>query len=457
MKIFLIGVAGRGMSRLAEFCLLAGYDVYGSDTSEKPIISRLELLGVKVFKNHKKSNIATIDIVVKSAGIKANNIELIEAKKLKLSIYGRSEFLNFILNQNNNRLICVTGSYGKTTTTSFFGKVIEDTTNYSLYVGDYIPNLKNAGVSLNSNSYAFIEACEYKKEFYSFNPEYLVVLNIEENHLDFYGSMKKLKIAFINFINKSSNLKSAILCINSKGVSDILEHIEKPYETYGYNEGLWQVRNLASKKEIMTFDIFKDNRYIRSFESKLSGLSTALNILAVFIISSKLKGKLNIKKLENEIKLPRRFEIKINTQNLLLIDDNARSPEQLDNTYSAIKLLYPEKKIFVFAGIWGKLNKRNLDSYFNVLKKTDYIYLFEVAKNGVKYGGAESDTADKDLKKLFQKTQKCQVYLEKTIDINDVISNVLLLENDIVFLTIGYDSYINKFESIEKHLIKNIL
>ena len=231
-KIFFIGIGGIGMSGIAEVLVNQGYDVAGSDISENPNIARLRKLGITVKIGHAAENINSAAIVVVSSAIEKNNIELIEARKKRIPIVRRAEMLAELM--RFKKTIAVAGTHGKTTTTSLMATILEK--------ADYDPTVINGGVinSYNSNAklgrsdWMVVEADESDGSFLKLPATFVIVTNIDAEHLDFYKSFKELKNAFKSFINNIPFYGTAIICIDNPTIQSIISEIEdKNIITYG--------------------------------------------------------------------------------------------------------------------------------------------------------------------------------------------------------------------------------
>ena len=199
MNIHFIGIGGISMSALAEICINKKYNVSGSDMHGSELTEKLASQGAKIFIGHAKENISDdIDIVVYTAAIHPDNPELIEAKnKNKLTI-NRAAFLGQLMREYKNS-IAVSGTHGKTTTTSMLSTIFEHAElDPTILVGG---NLKSIGgnVKIGHSDHFITEACEYVDSFLNFNPKIAIVLNIEEDHLDYFSGIDEIKASFNKF------------------------------------------------------------------------------------------------------------------------------------------------------------------------------------------------------------------------------------------------------------------
>ena len=199
--IHFIGIGGIGMSGLAQVMKTMGFKIQGSDQNNNKCTSDCSKNGIKVFIGHSKKNIKNATIVVKSSAIKDNNIEIKQAKKKKTPIYSRAEVLANVVSLKKN--IIITGSHGKTTTTSLVAKILSDQKLDPTIINGGVINSFNSNAKLGKGDWAILEADESDGSFLKLPINYSIVTNIDFEHLDFYKNYKNLQNAFIDFINKT--------------------------------------------------------------------------------------------------------------------------------------------------------------------------------------------------------------------------------------------------------------
>jgi len=199
-KLHFIGIGGVSMSSLAKYCALLGKCVTGSD--ERNLDKKeFEEYGIKLFYKHEKENVYGADAVVYTSALRENNVELLEAKKLRIPIIRRSQFLGMIMG-NCKKTVAVSGSHGKTTTTAMISNVLKRAKRNPLcFIGGEDLNLGN--FAFGDNEVAVCEACEYKKNFLDIFADIAVVLNVDNDHLDCYGSIENEIVTFSDFIKNT--------------------------------------------------------------------------------------------------------------------------------------------------------------------------------------------------------------------------------------------------------------
>ena len=200
-NVHFVGIGGIGVSAIARMMLAEGKIVSGSDTSSSAIIDELRKLGAEIFLGHNACNVADdVDLIVYTPAVTEENPELKKAKELNIPNLSYPEILGLI--SKNKYTIAVSGAHGKTTTTAMIGKVLIDAKLCpTIIVGSLLKDYKSNFVAGKGN-YFVVEACEYKKSFLNINPKIIVITNIDNDHLDYYGSLENIKKAFGEFVAK---------------------------------------------------------------------------------------------------------------------------------------------------------------------------------------------------------------------------------------------------------------
>ena len=231
--IHFIGIGGIGMSGLAQIMNTMGFAVQGSDLNSNKNTDRLIKLGIKVKFFHEKKNINKATMVVISSAIKKNNIELIASKKKKLPIFKRGDMLANIVALKKN--IVITGSHGKTTTTSLVANILaESGLDPTVINGGVINSIKNTA-HLGKGEWAVIESDESDGSFLKIPVTYSIVTNVDKEHLDFYKNFNALKKSFKLFIEKTPSIGKSIVCLDNTNVRALINSCKnKNFFTYGF-------------------------------------------------------------------------------------------------------------------------------------------------------------------------------------------------------------------------------
>ncbi len=350
--IHFVGIGGIGMSGLAQIMKNMGFIIQGSDQNKnKNTISCLKS-GIKIFIGHSASNIRKATILVKSTAIKNNNIELRHAKKNKLPIYSRAEVLADVVSLKKN--IIITGSHGKTTTTSLVAKILSDQKLDPTIINGGVINYFKSNAKLGKGEWAILEADESDGSFLKLPINYSIVTNIDYEHLDYYKTYKNLEKSFIEFINKTPPTGKSIICIDNKNVKKILNKVKnKNILTYGVDKkAKYQIKKIKYYFDSTTFDIsFKDkgnkNKNIKNINVKLLGKHNVLNAAAAFIVCLNLGADINISKksLKNFSGVQRRMTKVFSKNKNDFYDDYAHHPTEIRSILEGVHNVYPKRKI----------------------------------------------------------------------------------------------------------------
>ena len=289
--IHFVGIGGIGMSGLALIMKGMGFNVQGSDIANNKNIDRLKKNKIKVSINHLKKNIQKATILVISSAIKKNNPELVEATRKQLPIYKRGEMLAHIVSLTKN--IVVTGSHGKTTTTSLLAAVFSKTKlDPTIINGGVLNSLKNSA-KLGKSDWCILEADESDGSFIHVPPTYSIITNIDREHMDFYKSMSDLKDLFVKFANKVPSFGKSFICIDDKNNIELLKKLKvKNYYTYGTNpKSQFYIKNIKQVKEFSQFDLSiklpgKKDVSINKIQIPLLGIHNIRNSTAATAVAS---------------------------------------------------------------------------------------------------------------------------------------------------------------------------
>ena len=350
--IHFIGIGGIGMSGLAQVMKTMGFKIQGSDQSRNKSTSNCSKAGIKVFIGHSKMNVKNATIIVKSSAIKDNNIEIKQAKIKKISIYSRAEVLADVVSLKKN--IIITGSHGKTTTTSLVAKILSDQKLDPTIINGGVINSFNSNAKLGKGDWAILEADESDGSFLKLPVNYSIVTNIDNEHIDYYKTYKNLENAFIQFINKTPPIGKCLICLDNKNIKKILNKIKnKNILTYGLNhKSNYRVGNIKYSVAHSSFDLHFKNlnnnkTVIKNISLKLIGQHNVLNATAAIAVCINLGVSVNIikKALKNFSGVQRRMT-KVFTKNKNeFFDDYAHHPTEISSILDGIKKVYQKRKI----------------------------------------------------------------------------------------------------------------
>ena len=253
--IHFVGIGGIGMSGLAQIMKNMGFRIQGSDQNKNKNTASCKKLGIKVFIGHSQNNVKSSTIIVRSSAIKNNNNEIKYARQKKIPIYSRAEVLADVVSLKKN--IIITGSHGKTTTTSLVSKILSDQKLDPTTINGGVINSLNSNAKLGKGEWAILEADESDGSFLKLPINYSIVTNIDYEHLDFYKNYKNLENSFIKFIEKTPPTGKSIICIDSKNIKKIFSRIKnKNILTYGENKNAnYRISKIRYKVDYSIFDL----------------------------------------------------------------------------------------------------------------------------------------------------------------------------------------------------------
>ncbi|MDA9684833.1 UDP-N-acetylmuramate--L-alanine ligase [Candidatus Pelagibacter bacterium] len=349
--IHFVGIGGIGMSGLALVMKNLGFRIQGSDQNKNKNTIVCSRSGIKVFIGHSKKNIKNSTILVKSSAIKDNNNEIKYAKSKKIPIYSRADVLADVVSLKKN--IIITGSHGKTTTTSLVSKILTDQKLDPTIINGGVINSFKSNAKLGKGEWAILEADESDGSFLKLPINYSIITNIDFEHLDFYKNFKNLENSFLKFIEKTPPTGKAIVCVDDKNIKKILSIVKnKNILTYGQSKSAnYQISNIRYKIDYSIFDLsfknFKKKKKIKNIHLKLLGRHNVLNAAAAISICINLGVNINIiKKSLKKFSGVQRRMTKIFTKNQNeFYDDYAHHPTEIKSILEGVKNVYKNKNI----------------------------------------------------------------------------------------------------------------
>jgi UDP-N-acetylmuramate--alanine ligase len=414
--IHFIGIGGIGMSGLAQIMKTMGFKVQGSDISKNKNTGNCKKLGIKILIGHNKKNIDRATIVVKSSAIKLNNVELLYSKKRNIPIYERIEMLANIIDLKKN--IIITGSHGKTTTTSLVANIISTAKlDPTIINGGVINSLKN-NAKLGHGEWAIVEADESDGSFLKVPINYSIVTNIDKEHLDYYKNFNKLIESFKIFIEKTPPIGKSFLCLDDLNIKKIIKKLKtKNYYTYGFHKSSnYQVCNIKYKINYTKFDLKIKNAgfkklYIKNILLNLIGKHNVLNATAAISLSLNLGLNINIikKALQDFSGVQRRLTKVFKKNKIEFYDDYAHHPTEIKSVLDGVRKVTSKRKIIAIFQPHRYSRIKSLKSEFgSCFKNSDQVILCPV------YAAGEAVDQKYNEKKFAQqiaKFSKTQVIL----------------------------------------------
>jgi len=352
LNIHFIGIGGISMSSLAEILIHEGFTVSGSDASESSLISKLRSLGATIFIGQNANNLTSAtSIVIYTAAIHEDNPELCRAKELALPLLSRAELLGQMM-ANYSQSVAVAGTHGKTTTTSMISQIlIEGQTDPTISIGGIL-NLINDNTRIGNSDIFVIEACEYSNSFFHFFPRYSVVLNIEEDHLDFFKDLADIRRSFTHFLSNTN--PEGIIVLNGEipNIAELLIDTFVPVVTYGFQPSDTYCGSQVKfeKNQTTCFHLSIQGEDQGEFYLSMPGLHNVSNALAAIAVTHTMGVDLNLIKaaLSHCSGAKRRFEWKGSLKGITIIDDYAHHPTEINAALSAAKNMGASRVVCVF-------------------------------------------------------------------------------------------------------------
>ena len=350
--IHFIGIGGIGMSGLAQIMKNMGFVIQGSDLIQNKNIERLVKSGIRVFFRHDKKNLKKATMIVISSAIKKNNKELKAARFKNLPVFKRGDMLANIVSLKKN--IVITGSHGKTTTTSLVANILlEAGLDPTIINGGVINSFKNTA-QLGKGEWAVIESDESDGSFLKLPITYSIVTNVDREHLDYYGNFEKLKKGFIKFIEKTPSFGKSFVCIDNKNLKSLLSRCENNnYLTYGFNKNAnYQIVNVKKNVNNSIFDLkikFAKKKIleVKNLKINLLGNHNISNVTASIAVALNLGININkIKKaLRKFLGIQRRFTKVFSIGKRDFFDDYAHHPTEITAVINSAREVYKDRKI----------------------------------------------------------------------------------------------------------------
>ena len=343
-KIHFIGIGGIGMSGLAQVMKTMGFKVQGSDLVNSKNVERCKKIGIKVFKTHSRKNIKDSTIIVKSSAVRNNNPEIREAKEKKLNILKRAEMLAHVVSLKTN--IVITGSHGKTTTTSLISKILSSAKLDPTIINGGVINSFNSNAKLGKGEWAVLEADESDGSFLNFPINYSVVTNLDREHLDFYKNFKNLQNSFIKFLNKTPPIGKSFICIDNYEIKKLVSKINnKNFLTYGFSkESDFQILNPIYKKDYSIFNLRisvpgSKSRTVKKIKLNLIGQHNVLNSSAAVALCLHIGVNINVikKSLKKFTGIQRRLTKVFSVGGREFFDDYAHHPTEIRSVLQSLK------------------------------------------------------------------------------------------------------------------------
>jgi len=342
-RIHFVGIGGIGMSGIAEILLNLAYKVSGSDLKRSTVTDRLQVLGATVFEGHNAENVAGADVVVTSSAISAGNPEVEEAHRLHIPVIQRAEMLAELMRLKYG--IAIAGMHGKTTTTSMIASVLAaGGLDPTVVVGGRVDAM-GSNARLGRSQYLVAEADESDRSFLKLSPILAVVTNIDREHMDCYRSMRDVKCAFLEFMDRVPFYGMIVACNDDPMLRRVLPRVRRRMVTYGTRKGsdflIKQVARAETPKprRVNSFAVQFRGNDLSKFNLHVPGLHNILNATAAIAVGIGLDIPIvKIREaLENFCGVDRRFQLRGEAAGVAVIDDYGHHPTEIRATLAAAR------------------------------------------------------------------------------------------------------------------------
>lgn len=344
-----IGIGGIGMSGIAELLINLGYKVSGSDLKETEVTRRLAAMGSHVYTGHKREYVEGADVVVYSSAVDLNNPEILEAKDRYIPVIRRAEMLAELMRLKYG--IAVAGAHGKTTTTSMIASILtHGHFDPTVVIGGRLDIWGGSNAKLGQGDILVAEADESDGSFLALSPTLAVVTNIDQEHMDYYGDMEAIRDTFVNFINKIPFYGTVMLCLDNEDIQGIIPRLKKKYLTYGLtSQADLKAREVVKEKLGVSFEVIFHKQSLGRITVGLPGEHNVLNALAAAGVGLELGMDMRMigEGLRSLGGLARRFQIKGEKRDVILLDDYGHHPTEIMATLKAARECWPERRLIV--------------------------------------------------------------------------------------------------------------
>ncbi|NLW43211.1 MAG: UDP-N-acetylmuramate--L-alanine ligase [Tissierellia bacterium] len=423
-KLHFIGIGGVSMSALAEYLLNQGYKISGSDSKKSQITEKLKNLGAEIYYEHSGENLKDAEIVIYTDAISMDNEELKTAIKRKLDLVDRAEFLGYIM-KNFEFSIAVSGTHGKTSTTSMITEVVyDDKSNPTIMLGGHLDKI-NGNIKIGENKLFLTEACEYKGNIKKYFPSLAIILNIDEDHLDYFDNIDHIISTFEDYAENLGESDYILINSDDENSNTLKNHTKAKVFTFGIDK----VSDYSAKNVTFVnggfpkFDVFFKHKKLAEISLSVMGKHNVYNALAAFAACHIYE--VNPEKIADKISkytgVHRRLEYKGSYNGIDVLDDYAHHPTEIKSTLSAIRNKYANDIYCIFQPHTFTRTKLLLNSFAESFDDADKIIIPDI-------------------------------YAAREKDYGDIHSRMLV---DAIIKNGKKAIYLGSFDEVKKHLVQN--
>lgn len=450
-KLHFIGIGGIGMSGIAEVLLDLGYQVSGSDLNASPVTENLQKKGAQIFIGHHSSNVEGSTLIVYSSAIDPLNPEFIRAQELEIPMIRRAEMLAELMRLKFG--IAVAGSHGKTTTTSLIATIFQEAKLDATHIiGGIVRNL-GGNAKKGDGQYLIAEADESDGSFLLLNPIMAAVTNIDNDHLDHYGSKDKIVDAFVEFVNRLPFYGRVALNADDASSVSIRSQVKRPVIWYGIEVDKDAADYVAKNVELSAsgseFDLYFRGEKVSRFKTHLMGLHNISNTLAAISISHEtgLDWEVIQKGLLSFQGVGRRLEKLHENKSFVVIDDYGHHPTEVKATISTLRKVDPRSLCVVFEPHRYSRTQNFWNEFQDCFEGADEIYITPIYAASEK--PIEGITSEAMVSEMKAKGKNVSL-----LPALDGMMDILQAKKDTscVFVTLGAGAISKKIKELVKSL-----
>lgn len=377
--IHFVGIGGIGMSGIAEVLVNLGFHVGGSDVQPSETTARLQKLGARVIIGHAAENIGNADVVVTSTAVKSDNPEVVAAHRKKIPVIPRAEMLAELLKMKFS--VAVSGSHGKTTTTSMVSTILaQGELDPTMVIGGKLASI-GSNARLGDGEIIVAEADESDGSFLKLSPTIAVITNIDREHLDYYPGIAEIKEAFLTFANIVPFYGCSVICSDNLHVREIMPSIKRRMITYGIEfPADYSAVNIKFLKRKTTYTLVCKGEKTGAVELIVPGMFNVYNSLAAIAVARELN--LDFATIKEGLKrfagVQRRLEIKGRVGDITVVDDYGHHPTEIMETIRAMRQVWKDRLIVVFQPHRFTRTKALFDEFTKAFSDVDILILNDI-------------------------------------------------------------------------------
>jgi len=435
--IHFVGIGGIGMSGIAEVLLNLGYAVTGTDLASSETTARLSGLGATVFKGHSADHLGNADVVVISSAVGMGNPEVVAARQRKIPVIPRAEMLAELMRLKEG--IAIAGSHGKTTTTSIVASILHKAgQDPTVVIGGKV-NSFGSNARLGGGDALLAEADESDGSFLYLTPTFALLTNIDNEHLDHYGSIDTLLEAFVGFTNRVPFYGMSVVCLDDPNIKKILPRLSKRTVTYGIDEPTadYVATDLRHRGPITDFRVVVRGRDRGEFSLHMPGVHNVRNALGAIALCDELQvpAETITAALAEFEGVQRRFTLRGEANGVTVIDDYGHHPTEIEATLAGARLAYADRRIVAVLQPHRYTRVRdNFDGFVACGDAADLVILTDIHPAGE--SPIDGYGVDALADKMRARNGEPSVRVEQDFDTLPARVAALLREGDVV-LTLG--------------------